>query len=520
MTTKWAKRTLLGIVAAMIGAIAISLSAAAQDGDSLGPGMAEFGTDAFVQILLAECPECASDDTVTTLDEAAVILVSFIGGTKEQRAEIEQIASRWEEQSSVDFLFGEFENADIRLAFEADAVEPTGAIDSIVTVLVDTGDSSRLNIRSGPGIDYDIIGKGYNGSRYAVTGRDVAGDWLQIVPPELASQRGWVSVNFVEVSGDRFAVPSVEMPATVTERGTVSERNSLSSGRARNSSGSLSGTLAVPVWDQGSEIYSIFYVNADGSGLRKVVENASSPALSPDGAQLAYRDWARDNRGIVVSNADGGTPLRVTAFLEDVLPSWSADGKRIAFSSYRESDRKARIYYLWADREIDWVLKRGQEAVYGEDPYWMADGRIAYALHTRRPVDQLLTMNSDGSEPQVLLNDPTVRSPAASPDGRSIAVMSMQNGNWDIYAINVDGSELIRLTDHPATDGLPTWSPDGQSIAFVSDRDGAWGLWVMDADGGNQRLITALPGSVDGVVRDEQDYVTNGWFEEQISWGP
>ena len=36
----------------------------------------------------------------------------------------------------------------------------------------------------------------------------------------------------------------------------------------------------------------------------------------------------------------------------------------------------------------------------------------------------------------------------------------------------------------------------------------------------NYRLIAALPGSVDGIVRDELDYVTNGWLEEQISWGP
>ena len=164
MKTKWAGRTIFGIVAAIIGATLISLSVAAQDGDALGPDVAEFGTDAFVRILLAECPECANGDVATAPDDAAVILVSFIGGTAQQRAEIEQIASRWEEQSFVDFLFGEFANADIRLVFETDALESADAIDSIVTVLVDTGDSSRLNIRSGPGTDNPIIGKGYNGS--------------------------------------------------------------------------------------------------------------------------------------------------------------------------------------------------------------------------------------------------------------------------------------------------------------------------------------------------------------------
>jgi TolB protein len=518
MIVQWIRRTFLGIVVAMIGVAVISLSVAAQDGDTRGPVMVEFGTDAFVRILLAECPECANGDVAAALDDPAVILVSFVGGTAEQRAEIEQIAARWEEQSSVDFQFGEFENADVRLVFDADAMGPADAIDSMVTALVATGDSSRLNIRSGPSTDYPIIGKGYNGSRYTVIARTAAGDWLQILAPELASQRGWVSAGFVDVSGNLFAMPPVAVPAARIGADAQSGSDSLTRGSAGRPPVSLSGKIVLPLWDEGSEVYSIYSVNADGSNLRKIVENASSPALSPDGAQLAYRDWARDNRGIVVSNADGSAPLRLTAFLEDVLPSWSADGKRITFSSYRESDRKSRIYYLWADREIDWVLKRGQEAVYGEDPYWMADGRIAYTLHTGRPVDQLLTMNGDGSKPEVLIDDPTVRSPAASPDGRFIAFMSMRNGNWDLYRLNVDGSGLIQLTDQTDNDGLPTWSPDGESIAFVSDRGGFWGLWVMNTDGSNSRLITALPGSVDGIVRDEQDYLTNGWLEEQISW--
>ena len=72
----------------------------------------------------------------------------------------------------------------------------------------------------------------------------------------------------------------------------------------------------------------------------------------------------------------------------------------------------------------------------------------------------------------------------------------------EIYTINVDGTELTRLTDNQSYDGEPAWSPDGQRIAFVSSRDfdpnGAerWkrALYVMDADGNNPRRLTVSTG--------------------------
>jgi TolB protein len=49
--------------------------------------------------------------------------------------------------------------------------------------------------------------------------------------------------------------------------------------------------------------------------------------------------------------------------------------------------------------------------------------------------------------------------------------------------VNIDGTNLRRLTHHPAEDLLPAWSPDGQRIAFWSRRDDLWRLFVMNANG-------------------------------------
>ena len=80
--------------------------------------------------------------------------------------------------------------------------------------------------------------------------------------------------------------------------------------------------------------------------------------------------------------------------------------------------------------------------------------------------------------------------PVFSPDGTRIAFMSTRDGNAEIYVMNVDGSNLRRLTNHPADDVTPTWSPSGGQIAFTSDRSGRPQIYIMNADGTGVARIT------------------------------
>ena len=78
-----------------------------------------------------------------------------------------------------------------------------------------------------------------------------------------------------------------------------------------------------------------------------------------------------------------------------------------------------------------------------------------------------------------------------------IVFESLRDGNWEIYKMDTDGGNQIRLTFHEAEDNSPVWSPDGRQIAFESKRDGNKEIYVMDADGGNQRNLTQHP-AIDG----------------------
>jgi Tol biopolymer transport system component len=101
--------------------------------------------------------------------------------------------------------------------------------------------------------------------------------------------------------------------------------------------------------------------------------------------------------------------------------------------------------------------------------------------------------------PEILAPTPTLQDAAPQATSSKIngmlAFTSERDGNMEIYIMDTDGSEPVRLTDNPAEDYWPTWSPDGTQIAFTSDRDGDFEIYIINADGSHPQRLTQQAGN-------------------------
>jgi Tol biopolymer transport system component len=183
---------------------------------------------------------------------------------------------------------------------------------------------------------------------------------------------------------------------------------------------------------------------------------------------------------------------------------WSRDGRTILFRSCAQSLDQYGCWYSAMDASgglVEEVDARTYRNAYLGSP----DGsRLAYIGDVGHSKFAIVIENQgDGSRQQLTPSDSGNAFPAWSPDGRQIAYSSDMDGNWEIYTVNADGSDLRRQTFDDAADIEPMWSPDGTRIAFASNRNGAYNLFLMDADGTNVQALT-----------------TGFWNDEFPKWRP
>jgi Tol biopolymer transport system component len=280
----------------------------------------------------------------------------------------------------------------------------------------------------------------------------------------------------------------------------------------------LQGHIFYPLWNEGNKRYDLYMRRVDGSGRELIVTGANQPALQPGGEWLAANGERHLEENLLVLRPNGADLVEISEHIEDGLPAWSTDGKKLAFASTQHGDRQSRIYVmdgvpLDGRRVAGRALNTGADDARGTQPFWTDDGQIIYSGcdYSADPVrcGLLLMPAAEGSyQPVAVTTYAGDTAPAVY--GKRVAFMSDRSGSWEVYSINLDGSGLAQLTNNRANDGLPTWSPDGQTIAFVSDEGGAWAVWAIDLEGANRRKLFDLEGQ--GLFVD--------WTQQQISWGP
>ena len=204
--------------------------------------------------------------------------------------------------------------------------------------------------------------------------------------------------------------------------------------------------------------------------------NTTSGVSTLAGQWLAFSATRNGNGDIYILDLDAALtssgPVVATRLTTDPAsdfdPTWSPDGRQIAFRSQRDGNDE--IYVMNADGTCQRNLTN--DPVNDWSPAWSPDGtRIAFArFFDANPYTDLAVINVDGSGLR-RLTTASGEYPGWSPDGARIAFATAWDGNYEIYVMNADGSDQTRLTNNPAYDMSPAWSPDGTHIAFDTQRD-------------------------------------------------
>jgi TolB protein len=213
-------------------------------------------------------------------------------------------------------------------------------------------------------------------------------------------------------------------------------------------------------------------VDAEGSNKRQDLVVGRDPAWAPDGAQLSYAASSEGVSQVFTLEANRGTPFPVTA--EEAYagqPAWSPDGTRLAYVAVREGNWDIWVAApdggeprrLTDDQAMDWA------------PDWAPDGSRLAFVSDRGGIPQVYVMRADGTDVQPLTDlSRGAESPCWSPDGFWLAFVAYTGDGTgikarEIYLMQADGSNQVRLTRNAFDDTEPDWPPQVQGDADATD---------------------------------------------------
>ena len=249
----------------------------------------------------------------------------------------------------------------------------------------------------------------------------------------------------------------------------------------------------------------IYIMDWDGANQQQVSTHksiAQSPSWSFDGKMIAYSAFAfhanEKRRNLDLFTYDTTTGRRFLVSYRKGINSGSTftpSNRHIMLTISNSGNPD--LYKMSLDGKSLERITNGPRGAMNVEPSVSPDGsRIAFSSD-RNGRPHVFVMNADGSNvKQITIAGDYNSSPRWSPDGKRLVFAGNDRGHFDIFTVNADGSDMVRLTSAKKANGRfadnedPSYSPDGRNVLFVSNRTGANQLYIVTTDGETEKRIT------------------------------